>query len=185
MKCIPSSCLRHFVFCPSSCPWASLSLQQFSGPSNIGYFATLWMALSANALSPFPPTPQTPPVRPPKNPFSLKLFTSPFGWQWNLNLKKRTYKFHANWNFIFWGITILAFWSSASHLGGLYHGWGGGWDIAPQAVCRCWWVERRTWRGQPAVLFLLWRTTTVCYVTLSLTPSGLNLCQIVKTVHET
>jgi hypothetical protein len=26
---------------------------------------------------------------------------------------------------------------------------------------------------------------TVCYVTLSLTPSGLNLCQVVKTVHNT
>ncbi len=25
----------------------------------------------------------------------------------------------------------------------------------------------------------------VCYVTLSLTPSGLNKCQIVKTVHKT
>jgi hypothetical protein len=33
--------------------------------------------------------------------------------------------------------------------------------------------------------FGLWRTTSVCYVTLSLTPSGLNLCQIVKTVHKT
>jgi hypothetical protein len=31
----------------------------------------------------------------------------------------------------------------------------------------------------------LWRTTSVCYVTLSLTPSGLNLCQIGKTVHKT
>jgi hypothetical protein len=31
----------------------------------------------------------------------------------------------------------------------------------------------------------VWRTMTVCYVTLSLTPSGLNLCQIVKTVHKT
>ncbi len=27
--------------------------------------------------------------------------------------------------------------------------------------------------------------STVCYVTLSLTPSGRNLCQIVKTVHKT
>ena len=26
---------------------------------------------------------------------------------------------------------------------------------------------------------------SVCYVTLSLSPSGLNLCQIVKTVHKT
>jgi hypothetical protein len=26
---------------------------------------------------------------------------------------------------------------------------------------------------------------SVCYVTLTLTPSGLNLCQIVKTVHKT
>ncbi len=33
--------------------------------------------------------------------------------------------------------------------------------------------------------FGLWRTMSVCYVTLSLTPSGLNLCQIVKTVHKT
>ncbi len=31
----------------------------------------------------------------------------------------------------------------------------------------------------------VWRTMSVCYVTLSLTPSGLNLCQIVKTVHKT
>ncbi len=33
--------------------------------------------------------------------------------------------------------------------------------------------------------FGLWRTMSVCYVTLSLTPSGLNLCQIVKTFHKT
>ena len=33
--------------------------------------------------------------------------------------------------------------------------------------------------------FGLWRTMSVCYVTLSLSPSGLNLCQIVKTVHKT
>jgi hypothetical protein len=33
--------------------------------------------------------------------------------------------------------------------------------------------------------FELWRTMYVCYVTLSLTPSGLNKCQIVKTVHKT
>jgi hypothetical protein len=33
--------------------------------------------------------------------------------------------------------------------------------------------------------FGLWRTTSVCYVTLSLDPSGVNLCQIVKTVHKT
>ncbi len=36
--------------------------------------------------------------------------------------------------------------------------------------------------------FGLWRTTStrcVCYITLSLTPSGLNLCQIVNTVHIT
>ncbi len=33
--------------------------------------------------------------------------------------------------------------------------------------------------------FWLWRTMTVCYVTLSLTPSGLTLCQIVKTVYKT
>jgi hypothetical protein len=33
--------------------------------------------------------------------------------------------------------------------------------------------------------FGLWRTMSVCYVTLSLTPSGLNLCQIAKTVHKT
>ncbi len=33
--------------------------------------------------------------------------------------------------------------------------------------------------------FGLWRTMSVCYLTLSLTPSGLNLCQIVKTVHKT
>jgi hypothetical protein len=26
---------------------------------------------------------------------------------------------------------------------------------------------------------------SVCYVTLSLTPSGLNLCEIVKAVHKT
>ncbi len=39
-------------------------------------------------------------------------------------------------------------------MGGLCHGWGGGWDIAPHAVCRCWWAEQRTWRGQLAVLFL-------------------------------
>jgi hypothetical protein len=31
---------------------------------------------------------------------------------------------------------------------------GGRVGFAPQAVCRCWWAERRTWRGQPAVLFL-------------------------------
>jgi hypothetical protein len=31
--------------------------------------------------------------------------------------------------------------------------------------------------------FGLWRTTSVCYVGISLTPSGLNLCQLVKTVH--
>jgi hypothetical protein len=30
----------------------------------------------------------------------------------------------------------------------------------------------------------VWRTMTVCYVTITLTPSGLNLCQIVKTVHK-
>jgi hypothetical protein len=33
--------------------------------------------------------------------------------------------------------------------------------------------------------FGLWRTMSVCYVTLSLTPRSLNLCQIVKTVHRT
>jgi hypothetical protein len=33
--------------------------------------------------------------------------------------------------------------------------------------------------------FGLWRTTPVCYVTLSFTSSGLNLCQIVKTVLKT
>ncbi len=33
--------------------------------------------------------------------------------------------------------------------------------------------------------FGLWRTMSACYVTFSLTPSGLNLCQIVTTVHMT
>ncbi len=33
--------------------------------------------------------------------------------------------------------------------------------------------------------FGLWRTTSVCYVTFSLDPSGVNLCQIVKTVRKT
>jgi hypothetical protein len=33
--------------------------------------------------------------------------------------------------------------------------------------------------------FGLWRTMSVCYVTLSLTPSGVNLCEIVKAVHKT
>ena len=33
--------------------------------------------------------------------------------------------------------------------------------------------------------FGLWRTMSVCYVTLSQTPSGLNLCHIMKTVHKT
>ncbi len=33
--------------------------------------------------------------------------------------------------------------------------------------------------------FVFWRAMSVCYVTLSLTPSGRNLCQIVKTVHKT
>ncbi len=33
--------------------------------------------------------------------------------------------------------------------------------------------------------FGLWRTMSVCYFTLSLTPRGLNLCRIVKTVHKT
>jgi hypothetical protein len=33
--------------------------------------------------------------------------------------------------------------------------------------------------------FGLWRTTSVCNVTLSLIPSGINSCQIVKTVHKT
>ncbi len=33
--------------------------------------------------------------------------------------------------------------------------------------------------------FGLWRTMSVCYVTLSQIPSGLNLCHIMKTVHKT
>jgi hypothetical protein len=33
--------------------------------------------------------------------------------------------------------------------------------------------------------FRLWWTMSVCYVTLSQTPCGLNLCHIMKTVHKT
>ncbi len=54
------------------------------------------------------------------------------------------------------------------------------------------WFMKKTWSSKSLVRlplkvlkFGLWRTTSVCYVTLSLTPSGLNLCQIVKTVYKT
>jgi len=40
-------------------------------------------------------------------------------------------------------------------MGGLYCWWGmGRVGFATQAVCRCWWLELRTWRGQSAVLYL-------------------------------
>ncbi len=53
------------------------------------------------------------------------------------------------------------------------------------ACTRNWFFKNLFLHSLKVEKFGLWRTMSLCYVTLSLAPSGLNLCQTVKTVQKT